>query len=57
MTLQGGNRIAVSQANRYVTANDILRDERTNSVWGNILLHMLVNFISLKALLLLEQLL
>ena len=31
--------------------------ERTNSVWGNILLHMLVNFISLKALLLLEQLL
>ena len=31
--------------------------ERTNSVWGSILLHMLVNFISLKALLLLEQLL
>lgn len=31
--------------------------ERTNSIWGGVLLHMLVNFISLKALVMLEQLL
>ena len=31
--------------------------ERTNSIWGSILLHMLVNFISLKALVMLEHLL
>ena len=31
--------------------------ERTNSVWCSIFFHMLVNFISLRALLLLEQLL
>ena len=31
--------------------------ERSNSIWGSIMLHMLINFISLRALTMLQEML